>query len=780
MVNIFSRNNIGNGLTIAVDNLPVRPDHYYRIEVAGFLGSTDGAIAHIRMQNAPNTVYETAMTQENGWFEFRHIFTYAEILELARRGQRLNIGGTASRPTMDIHYLMIIEICPGHVIFDIDNPYKNVEWGSYFQLKAALHAHSTNSDGQATVSQLSEEHYRQNFNIVMVSDHDILTHSPNLTPDSSSGGYQGLPQASLNETRMNEMRMGQGRPLGSSGMIFLPSGCEFSGPRGDNMNPSPSTLSSTADVHGIGVKAPIGAWANVSLAAWGLTTQNAGEGFLTVNHPGRNTGASRVATPPAITFQDAVLASNRSEMVNLYVNLFRTRRFYRAMEIINGIDTQSMGDRVLWDNILRVLAPEGIRVLGDSTDDSHALGTIGFAWNVMLMPVLNHDEARYALQSGQFFGFTRRDRQYGISPFGLNPNDNYANAQEDIRQLPIPMIRSIVCRRDMIAIEAENYEEIVWIADGVEIARGDTLDLFACQNNINGYVRAVVIHSLYGVLYTQPFLTRRLNTSRIPPAITAVRPLSAVANVPAPEVIDALGLQLPFGGAIETDTAGVLPMPIRWNLEPSELNYDPNNPNDQTFTVSGLIQLIGVENPNNISLSVSVQVTVLGNEAPIMFVRSWTVQPPDRNVTRVGEGSHIIKLSNIDPLWIAENAGNRTLQILYGEGQNAGSGRRFIAWTDLGAALAGVNPESIGWLDTTTTVGDGTANLTRPGRRGSALAATDISTSITIPAAQLRSGDTFATTLYVTITTNTNTNINQVGQHRGAAEASRLGTVNLN
>lgn len=778
VINIYDRNSIGNGLTLRLINFPVKPDHLYKIEAGGKLGNSFGNIVHLRLQEQPVTFYVTEETESDGSFEISYIFTYAEVLELVRQGQGINLGGTASVTTMDINKLILTEITPGHEVFDIDNPYKNVEWGVYKQFKHAPHAHTTNSDGIATLLQTAEEHYRCGYNLVAITDHDFTTKSPNLTPDNPTGGGViggggSLPRASLPDTRMAEMKSAVGRPAGESGMIFLPSTNEFSGPRGDALNSG--TLSNTIDVQGNGVKIAWGSWSAETLASWGLKVANAGEGLLTVNHPGRNTGASRVATPPAETYAQAVTASNRTDFVNMLTTLFRTRRFYRAMEIINGIDNQSQGDRVLWDNILKILAPEGIRVLGDATDDSHALGSIGFSFEYVCLPELSLREVRYALQAGQYFCFSRRDREYGITPAGLNPEDNYAGGQDSVRELPTPLVRSIVVRRDKIEIEAENFQVIRWIADGVEIAQGNILDLAANQNVINGYVRAAICHSDYGVLYTQPFLIQRKGSERTRPKITAVRPISPVANVDAPLDIDTLGLQLPFGGSIETDTAGIVPVPIKWDI--SALDYDPNDSNDQTFTVTGVVRPIEVDNPDNIELTATVEVTVLGTDVPITYARSWVINPADRNVSKTGESNHVLVLSNIQPY--TANPGTVTLRIQYGEGQTAGSSRRYRVWTD----LSGNPPEIENFtFATTARTGDGTANLDRVVRRSTPVTTTaETSATVPIPGQLLWNGSRSANKIYLIITTDATDGTLVTNQRGGGSnnEFNKLGVVTL-
>ena len=59
----------------------------------------------------------------------------------------------------------------------IESPYNGVNWDSYNQYKSALHTHSTRSDGANTLAQMIEEKYRQDYDIVAMTDHNIVNYS---------------------------------------------------------------------------------------------------------------------------------------------------------------------------------------------------------------------------------------------------------------------------------------------------------------------------------------------------------------------------------------------------------------------------------------------------------------------------------------------------------------------------------------------------------------------------------------------------------------------------
>lgn len=85
------------------------------------------------------------------------------------------------------------------------------------------------------------------------------------------------------------------------------------------------------------------------------------------------------------------------------------------MEIINKIDNESRYDRILWDNILKVMMPEGRNVWGFSNDDTHSLNATGYSFNMMLMPELTIASTREAMENGTFYAVSRVSRVDGIN-----------------------------------------------------------------------------------------------------------------------------------------------------------------------------------------------------------------------------------------------------------------------------------------------------------------------------------------------------------------------------
>jgi hypothetical protein len=191
-----------------------------------------------------------------------------------------------------------------------------------------------------------------------------------------------------------------------------------------------------------------------------------------------------------------------------------------GMEIMNRHDNETRSDRILWDNILMSTMPYGVTVWGFSNDDSHGVDETGFNYNVMLLPELTEEATRAAIETGAFYAVGRVDRR-------LNVNDTHRNTGEVIQttggaetsylytEMTTPGISNIVVSGNTITIIGTNYDVIEWVADGVIIAQGNTIDLGNHANQVNSYVRAHIIGD-GGVAYTQPFGVRRVVNAATP------------------------------------------------------------------------------------------------------------------------------------------------------------------------------------------------------------------------------------------------------------------------
>jgi len=358
--------------------------------------------------------------------------------------------------------------------YRITSPYDGIDWEAYGQYKAALHTHTTRSDGANTLAQMIEEKYSQNFDIVAITDHNAL----------NASWTTGLGRMTVE--RYEEIKATLGENGKWSGMLMISGANEQS--RGEHMN------SFFADFNN----------ASGSSLQSNIATTEGMNGISFINHIGRYTHASN----PDRNIRISV--SNKQENITKYVGLFMQYPTCVGMEIINRRDLETYSDRILWDNILKEVIPAGTRnVWGFSNDDSHssASGENGNSYNMFVMPANTVENFRTAMTAGHFYPVAL------VSKLELGETF-YGNKSSP------PIIKSITVSGSSITITTENVTKIDWISDPVEInetslggvvvgtttASTSTFDV----TKVGSYIRANLMGP-GGIAFTQPFIITKQN-----------------------------------------------------------------------------------------------------------------------------------------------------------------------------------------------------------------------------------------------------------------------------
>lgn len=198
------------------------------------------------------------------------------------------------------------------------------------------------------------------------------------------------------------------------------------------------------------------------------------------------------------------------ENIEYFADLLRRFKSCMGIEVLNMYDIPNRSDRILWDELLKTLIPEGRTVFGFSNSDAHQVDQIDTAFMDFILPEYSLETLRNAMETGTFFSIAR----YAKNELG-----------EDFKgEGPVPQVISLnVDEADQtITIGADNCHTIQWIADG-EIIQSDkidadgqlvsTINLSDYTDKISCYVRAQML-GLGGICLTQAFILDDGNIER--------------------------------------------------------------------------------------------------------------------------------------------------------------------------------------------------------------------------------------------------------------------------
>ena len=341
--------------------------------------------------------------------------------------------------------------------YEMTNPYAGASWSN--QYKANLHTHTTVSlDSSEPVRNQVETYYAAGYDIVSINDH------ANTSKDWDK--YTSA-QGAVSVERAAEIHEGVDRD--GRGMVQIPLSNEQNGL-------SNHVLSYFADYNA-------GLLANNYNTV--LTNVNNRGGFTFFAHPGRYTSA------PATQAQ----ISSYANMLLQYPNSAM------GYEIFGVNDGETKNERYLWDRTLMITAPQGKNVFGISNDDAHSTSAVGRSgWTMFVMSENTVENIRTAMGTGSFYASAMMAVDEGIDARNSG--------------LPTPIISSITTDGNIITVEGDYYDTIEWIADGVKIAAGNTIDLLEYKEEIGSYIR-FQLKGDGGISWANPILLKRVDAELV-------------------------------------------------------------------------------------------------------------------------------------------------------------------------------------------------------------------------------------------------------------------------
>ena len=212
------------------------------------------------------------------------------------------------------------------------------------------------------------------------------------------------------------------------------------------------------------------------------------------------------------------------ENIRFFADLLRRYKSCLGIEVLNMYDRPNRSDRILWDELLKKIIPEGKRtVLGFANSDAHRVCEIDTAFMDFIIPEYTMPNFRDALENGRFFSIAR----YAKNELG----------EDFVGEGDYPLVKDIKIDDDngIITVSGENCSAIEWIADG-EIIKSDVADcdssmtseisLAEFENKISCYVRAQ-LKGRGGICMTQAFICDDGNMERFIDADAEIKPLTA-------------------------------------------------------------------------------------------------------------------------------------------------------------------------------------------------------------------------------------------------------------
>ncbi len=391
--------------------------------------------------------------------------------------------------------------------YTIKNPYESVisllgDMENHY--KTNLHTHSTYSDANDTMTDMIKGFYDNDFDIVAFAEHGILgkpwneepTHIPFFNFQYLWHGQRSfLTQEQYKAIKNGTYKTENNLRTKKRGLEDVPNAieCNMFTVMKNHVN-GYFTDNAYEGVQGLEFDYEI---------PLGLIEKSGG--ISHINHP---TDLLQAKKNPG--------CAKEEKNIHFFANLLNKYPSCMGIEVLNMYDIPNRSDRILWDELLKLLTPHGRKVFGFSNSDAHQVDQIDTAFMDFILPEYSLDTLRNAMETGTFFSIAR----YAKNELG----------EDFVGTGPCPRVVSIEVDddADTITIKGINCNEIDWIADG-ETVKTTTIEndgeltsiitLGEHADKISCYVRAQ-LKGKGGICLTQAFILDDGNMESLKKPIT--------------------------------------------------------------------------------------------------------------------------------------------------------------------------------------------------------------------------------------------------------------------
>lgn len=402
--------------------------------------------------------------------------------------------GTAVNRNMKVEAAPVQDVF-GTKNFIISNPYKDVDWDTWGQYKAATHVHTKMSDGDIHFDKMIENYYSRDYDALAITDHGTVNYG--WTAKKSKHAiflYNGASETPLTTTRYQQITTGSDR--GGRPMVEIPLGIELNG-----MSTKKCHINSYYADAGDGDMEMTSS--GVSGCVTAVSKSHKAGGITHINHVGEFMEANDCSTLDECRSK----VYTKSFIDDFAQKVFRTFSSCIGIELVNKSDNRTKWDRYLYDELLMRLAPEGRTLWGFCEDDSHDEGQIAKNAQLFMMPTNTAANVRVSMETGAFFAssvYAKDTMTAGGT--GDFPVVQRVTTDDKTAQLTFTAIKANRCE---IVTGGQNYGDGSILLDSVSCDPSGSVVTFDLNNYdtqiTKGYVRVYFIGD-GGITYVQPFL----------------------------------------------------------------------------------------------------------------------------------------------------------------------------------------------------------------------------------------------------------------------------------